>query len=189
MAGKCIIFSAPSGSGKTTIVNHLVKIEDLKLQFSVSACSRKIREGEVHGKDYFFLSIDEFRTYIDEDKFIEWEEVYKNHYYGTLKTEVDRIFNNNHNIIFDVDVMGGMNLKRKFGKEALSVFVMPPSIEVLQQRLEKRGSDPADKIAGRIAKAKFEMKYAEKFDKVLINDDLDKALKEAEEMIREFLKS
>lgn len=187
MSGKSIIFSAPSGSGKTTIVNHIISINELKLEFSVSACTRKMRNGEANGKDYYFMSVEEFRNNIEENKFIEWEEVYKNNYYGTLKSEIDRIWGNDRNIIFDVDVMGGLNLKRMFGKDALSIFVMPPSIDELQHRLEKRGTDPSDKIAGRVSKAKFEMKYAEKFDKVLINDDLNKALKEAEQMIREYL--
>jgi guanylate kinase len=189
MSGKSIIFSAPSGSGKTTLVNHVVKIEDLRLKFSVSACTRKMRNGEVHGKDYYFISVDEFRNYIEENKFIEWEEVYKNNYYGTLKSEVERIWNDSNNVIFDVDVMGGMNLKRQFGKNALSIFVMPPSIEELQRRLESRGTDPPDKIKGRIAKAKFELKYADKFDKILINDTIDVALKEAEYIIKDFLSS
>ena len=187
MSGKCIILSAPSGSGKTTIVNHLITLSDLKLEFSISACTRKKRDGETDGKDYYFLSIDEFRTKIDENEFIEWEEVYKNLYYGTLKSEITRIWNNNKNVVFDVDVMGGINLKRHFGSDALSVFVMPPSIEELQKRLESRGTEPAEKIKGRLAKAGFEMKYAEKFDKVLTNDNLDRALKEAEEIVKAFL--
>lgn len=189
MSGKSIIFSAPSGSGKTTIVNHIISLSELKLEFSVSACTRKMRNGEVQGKDYYFISVEDFRDKIEENKFIEWEEVYKNNYYGTLKSEVDRIWNENKNVIFDVDVMGGLNLKRQFGKDALSIFVMPPSVEELQKRLEKRGTDPAEKITGRVAKARFEMKYADKFDKILLNDDLNKALKEAEQMIQEFLNS
>ncbi len=189
MSGKCIIFSAPSGSGKTTIVNHLVSIPGLHLEFSISACTRKIREGEVNGKDYYFISVDQFRTKIDENEFVEWEEVYKNHYYGTLKSEIDRIWANRNNVVFDVDVMGGINLKRQFGTNALSVFVMPPSIDELRRRLEKRATEPADKISGRIAKASFEMKYSDKFDRVLINDGLDTALKEAEKMVSEYLNS
>lgn len=184
---KLIIFSAPSGSGKTTIVHHLVSLEDLKLEFSVSACTRKKRAGEIDGKDYYFLSVDHFRMKIDDNEFIEWEEVYKNLYYGTLKSELERIWDNSKNVVFDVDVMGGLNLKRQFGKKALSVFVMPPSIEELQKRLEARGTDTPDKIKGRMAKAKFEMKYADKFDQILVNDDLDNALKEAEHLVRKFL--
>ncbi|MFO7659101.1 MAG: guanylate kinase [Bacteroidales bacterium] len=187
MNGKSVICSAPSGSGKTTIVNHLVKIEDLKLEFSVSACTRKMRQGEVHGKDYYFISAEEFRMRIDNNEFVEWEEVYKNHYYGTLKSELDRIWLKSKNVVFDVDVMGGMNLKRQFGGNSLSVFVMPPSLEELENRLISRGLDTPDKIRGRMAKAKFEMKYADKFDKILVNDLLDKSLIEAETLVREFL--
>ena len=184
---RLIIFSAPSGSGKTTIVHHLVSLEELKLEFSVSACTRKKREGEVDGKDYYFLSVEHFRMKIDDNEFIEWEEVYKNLYYGTLKSELDRIWDDGNNVVFDVDVMGGLNLKRQFGKKALSVFVMPPSIEELQKRLEARGTDTPDKIRGRMAKAKFEMKYADKFDQILINDNLENTLKEAEQIVRRFL--
>lgn len=186
-SGKLIIFSAPSGSGKTTIVHHLVSMNDLKLDFSVSACTRKKRAGEIDGKDYYFLSIDQFRMKIDENEFVEWEEVYKNLYYGTLKSELNRIWDNGKNVVFDVDVMGGLNLKRQFGEKALSVFVMPPSIEELQKRLETRGTDTPDKIKGRMGKAKFEMKYAGKFDNILINDNLENALKEAEQLVRAFL--
>lgn len=186
-SGKMVIFSAPSGSGKTTIVRHLVSISDLKLEFSISACTRKERNNETNGKDYYFISVDEFRMKIDDDDFIEWEEVYKNHYYGTLKSELQRIWNSGNHVAFDVDVMGGMNLKRQFGDRALSVFVMPPSIEELQKRLEKRGTDTKERIEGRLAKARFEMKYADKFDRILINDSLESALKEAEQIVREFL--
>lgn len=187
MSGKSVIFSAPSGSGKTTIVKHLVGLSDLNLEFSISACTRKKREGEVHGKDYYFLSVDDFRERIDDDEFVEWEEVYKNHYYGTLKSELQRIWYKNKHVAFDVDVMGGINLKRQFGENALSVFVMPPSIEELQKRLEKRGLDTPDKIRGRISKAKFELKYADKFDKIVVNDNLETALKEAEQIVKNFL--
>jgi guanylate kinase len=186
-SGKLVIFSAPSGSGKTTIVHHLVSMNDLKLDFSVSACTRKKRAGEIDGRDYYFLTIDQFRMKIDENEFVEWEEVYKNLYYGTLKSEVNRIWDIGKNVVFDVDVMGGLNLKRQFGEKALSVFVMPPSIEELQKRLEQRGTDTPDKIKGRMGKAKFEMKYADKFDSILINDNLENALKEAEQLVRAFL--
>lgn len=185
--GKLIIFSAPSGSGKTTIVHHLVSMEDLSLDFSVSACTRKKRAGETEGKDYYFLTVDQFRMRIDDNAFVEWEEVYKNLYYGTLKSELERIWDNGKNVVFDVDVMGGLNLKRQFGEKALSIFVMPPSIEELQKRLESRGTDTPDKIKGRMAKVKFEMKYADKFDKILVNDNLEDALKEAEQLVRTFL--
>jgi guanylate kinase len=186
-SGKLIVFSAPSGSGKSTIVNHLVSIEDLNLEYSISACTRKIREGEIEGKDYYFLSVDHFRMKIDENEFVEWEEVYKNHYYGTLKSELRRIWEKDKNIIFDVDVIGGINLKKQFGEKALSVFVMPPSIDELQKRLENRHTDTPDKIKGRLAKARLEMKYAGKFDKILVNDKLENALKEAEQLVRTFL--
>lgn len=184
---KLIIFSAPSGSGKSTIVQHLVAIDDLNLEFSISACTRKMRDGEVEGKDYYFLSIDHFRMKIDENEFVEWEEVYKNHYYGTLKSELRRLWEKGKNIIFDVDVIGGINLKKQFGDKALSIFVMPPSIEELQKRLEKRHTDTPEKIMGRLAKAKFEMKYSGKFDKILVNERLENTLKEAEQLVRTFL--
>ncbi len=187
MPGKLIIFSAPSGSGKTTIVNHLVLIKELNLEFSISACTRKKRDGETDGKDYYFLSVDEFRMKIEENAFIEWEEVYKNHYYGTLKYEVERIREDNRNVIFDVDVMGGISLKKQYKDQALSVFIMPPSTDELKRRLESRGTDPVEKIEGRLKKAEFEMKYAKQFDKIIVNDKLEKALEEAEQIIRQFL--
>ena len=187
MSGKVIIFSAPSGSGKTTIVKHLLTLEDLRLEFSVSACTRSIREGEIHGKDYYFMTVDDFKSRIEENMFLEWEEVYKNSYYGTLKSEVDRIWKNENHILFDVDVEGGVNLKQIFGRKALSVFVMPPSLEELKRRLELRGTDSPEKIQKRINKAGYEMKFVSRFDKTIINDDLGKALKEAEEIVTEFL--
>ncbi|MBN2764319.1 MAG: guanylate kinase, partial [Bacteroidales bacterium] len=141
MHGKVVVFSAPSGAGKTTIVKHLLNIKELRLEFSVSACTRPRREDEDHGRDYYFMTVDEFKSKIEENLFLEWEEVYKNSYYGTLKSEVDRIWNNGNHILFDVDVEGGVNLKQIFGEQALSVFVMPPSIEELQRRLEMRGTD------------------------------------------------
>ena len=187
MAGKLIIFSAPSGAGKTTIVKHLLKIKDLKLEFSISACTRKRRDNEVKNKDYYFLTVDEFQAKIEDNAFIEWEEVYKNQYYGTLRSEIDRIKANNNNTIFDIDVRGGVNIKNQFGDDALAVFVMPPSIEELSERLESRGTDSEKKIQKRLKKAKYEMRYANKFDKIIINKDLDNALKKAEEIVREFL--
>lgn len=187
MAGKLIIFSAPSGAGKTTIVKHLINIKDLKLEFSISACTRKRRDNEVDGKDYYFLTVDEFQAKIEENSFIEWEEVYKNQYYGTLRSEIDRIKANNNNIIFDIDVRGGINIKEQFGDNALAVFIMPPSIEELYKRLESRGTDSEKKIRKRMEKATYEMKFANKFDKIIINKNLDYALKEAEKIVREFL--
>ncbi len=187
MAGKLIIFSAPSGAGKTTIVKHLLNIKDLKLEFSISACTRKSRDNEVDGKDYYFLTVDEFQAKIEDNAFVEWEEVYKNQYYGTFRSEIDRIRTNENNIIFDIDVRGGINIKNQFGDNALAVFVMPPSIEELQKRLESRGTDQEKKIRKRLEKASYEMRFANKFDKIIINKNLDHALKEAERIVREFL--
>ncbi|MCK4745611.1 MAG: guanylate kinase [Bacteroidales bacterium] len=188
MKGKAIIFSAPSGSGKTTIVKHLLQ-QEMNLEFSVSACSRELRENEVNGKDYYFLSVEKFKAGIEKGDFIEWEEVYKNHYYGTLKSELERIWNAGRQVIFDVDVVGGKNLKNAFGNDALAVFVQPPSIEVLEQRLRDRSTDPEEKIMDRIAKASQEMKYADQFDVIIINDRLDDALAKAEKIVSEFLSS
>lgn len=189
MAGKVVIITAPSGAGKTTIVRHLLGIEELKLVFSVSACTRPKRDGEIEGKDYYFMSVDKFKTLIENDAFVEWEEVYKNCYYGTLKSEVERIRKQESNVLFDVDVMGAINLKEKYGNEAIAIFVMPPSIEVLRERLEKRGTESPEKIRNRINKAELELKFAKKFDVVVINDDLDKTLKETESLITGFLHS
>ncbi len=186
MSGKVLIFSAPSGSGKTTIVKYLVE-RDLNLEFSISATSRKPRGDEVDGKEYYFLTAEEFTSKIKAGELIEWEEVYKDHYYGTLKREIDRIWQNGNHAIFDVDVMGGINLKRIFGQQALSVFIRPPSIEVLRERLEKRATETPDKIEMRIAKARDEMEKASVFDHVIVNDNLDRASVEAEELVRKFI--
>lgn len=186
MKGKLIIFSAPSGSGKTTIVHHLLS-KNLNLQFSVSACSREKRVNEVHGKDYFFISPDEFRKKIDNNEFLEWEEVYHDHFYGTLKSEVERLRELGHNVLFDIDVMGGLNIKKQFGSEALSVFVMPPSVQELENRLRKRNTDSEDKIVKRVEKAAIELGFAHQFDVVLLNDHLEKSLLEAEITVTNFL--
>ena len=186
MTGKSIIFSAPSGSGKTTIVRHLLQ-SGLNLEFSVSACSRKPRENEVHGRDYYFLSVEEFKAGIEKDAFVEWEEVYKDHFYGTLKSELERIWHAGKNVIFDVDMVGGKKLKEIFRDDALAVFVRPPTLEVLEQRLRDRSSDPEEKIRDRLAKASSEMEYADYFDVIIINDRLEDALSEAEKIVREFL--
>lgn len=186
MKGKAIIFSAPSGAGKTTIVKHVLSL-DLGLEFSVSACSRPAREIETDGKDYLFLSVDAFREKIEQDAFVEWEEVYKDHYYGTLKSELERIWNLDKNMIFDVDVIGGINLKKYLKKNALSVFVQPPSIEELERRLRYRSTDTEENIRSRIAKAETEMKYADKFDVILVNEHLEETLQKAEVIIRKFL--
>lgn len=187
MKGKLIIVSAPSGAGKTTIVKHLLQKKSYKLEFSISACSRKKRENEIDGKDYYFLSVDEFKKKISAEAFIEWEEVYENHFYGTLKTEIDRITSKGNNVLFDVDVKGGVNIKKLFGGNALSIFVMPPSIEALEQRLINRHTNDAADIKKRVDKAKEELTYHDKFDKVLVNDKLEEALLEAEKMLNEFL--
>jgi guanylate kinase len=184
--GKLIIFSAPSGAGKTTIVHHLLS-KDYKLEFSISACTRARRNGEVHGKDYYYISAEEFKKSIDLDEFVEWEEVYKDNFYGTLKTEVDRIWKKGHHVIFDVDVDGGLNLKKAFGDRALAVFVMPPSLESLRERLEQRETETPESIARRMGKAPIELQKSVLFDKVILNDDLQNAFAKAEEMVEEFL--
>jgi guanylate kinase len=186
MKGKAIIFSAPSGAGKTTIVKHVLSL-DLGLEFSISACSRAPRENETDGKDYHFLSADAFREKIEQDAFVEWEEVYKEHYYGTLKSELERIWSRDKYVIFDVDVIGGINLKKYLKGNALSVFVQPPSIGELERRLRNRSTDTEENIRSRIAKAESEMKYADKFDVILVNEHLEETLHKAEEIIRKFL--
>ena len=188
MNNKVVIFSAPSGAGKSTIVNHLLGIHP-ELEFSISATSRAPRGQEQHGKEYYFFSADEFRQMIAEDKFVEYEEVYAGSFYGTLKSEVDRIWAKGHTIIFDIDVQGGVNLKKFFGEKALSVFIQAPSVEILRERLVGRGTDTEEAIERRVAKAASEMEFAEgKFDYVLINDDLQTAKAEAEKVIGDFLR-
>jgi guanylate kinase len=188
MPNKLIIFSAPSGAGKTTIVKHLLR-QNLGLEFSISAASREKRPNEVHGRDYYFLSSDEFKSRIKNNEFIEWEEVYENHFYGTLKSEVDRIWNNGNSVIFDVDVIGGLNIKKQYGDKALAVFVMPPSIEELKKRLNARSTESPENLRKRIEKAEAEISFSERFDKVIVNDILDKALIEATNLVSEFLKA
>ena len=187
MNKKVIIFSAPSGAGKSTVVNHLLGIHP-ELEFSISATSRAPRGQEQHGVEYYFFSAEEFRRMISEDKFVEYEEVYEGSFYGTLKSEVERIWAKGNTIIFDIDVQGGVNLKRIFGEKAFSIFIQAPSIEILRDRLIKRGTDTEEAIERRIAKAASEMEFAAgKFDYTLINDDLQTALKEAEDIVSEFL--
>ena len=188
MNNKVIIFSAPSGAGKSTIVNHLLGYYP-ELEFSISATSRAPRGQEKHGVEYYFFSADEFRKLIAEDSFVEYEEVYAGSFYGTLKSEVDRIWAKGHTIIFDIDVQGGVNLKKFFGEKALSVFIQAPSVEILRTRLIGRGTDTDEAIERRVAKAASEMEFADgKFDYVLINDDLQTAKAEAEKVIGDFLR-
>ncbi len=181
-----IIFSAPSGSGKSTIVNYLLERHP-ELEFSVSATSRAPRGTEKHGEAYYFLTTEEFKKKIDENAFVEYEEVYSGCYYGTLKSEIERISAKGHHVVFDVDVVGGCNLKRIFGEEALSIFIAPPSVEVLRQRLKGRGTDSDEMIEKRVDKAEYEMTFAPKFDKIIVNDRLEDALQEAETAILQFI--
>ncbi len=185
--GKLIIFSAPSGSGKSTIINYLLK-QNLNLAFSISATSRAPRGTEKNGVEYFFLTPEEFRQRITNDEFLEYEEVYQDRFYGTLKAQVEKQLAEGQNVIFDVDVVGGCNIKKYYGERALSVFIQPPSVEELRRRLNGRGTDAPEVIESRIAKAEFELGYADKFDVVIINDELDKAQSDALETISNFLK-
>ncbi len=186
MSGKLIIISAPSGSGKTTIVKRILD-SDLKLKFSVSACSRKPRKNEVDGRDYYFLTVDEFRKKIDNDEFVEWEEVYENNYYGTLRSEVKRIWDSGYHVIFDVDVKGGLKIKKQYPDLSLAIFIKAPSIDELERRLRSRSTDDDETIKKRIAKAEYEMSFAPKFDLVIVNDDLEKAVGETYDAIRNFI--
>lgn len=188
MDNKVLIFSAPSGSGKSTIVNHILELHP-EIEFSVSATSRPARGQERDGVEYWFIGEDDFRQRIADDRFVEYEEVYPGRFYGTLKSEVERIWAKGHVIIFDVDVKGGVNLKKYFGDKALSIFIQAPSVEVLRERLIKRGTDSAEDIEARVSKAAEEMTYADKFDYVLINDDLQTAFHESEEVVGTFLGS
>ena len=185
--GKLIVFSAPSGSGKTTIVRHLLQQEKLNLEFSISATSREKRGEEVQAKDYYFLSSNEFKSKIKNDAFLEWEEVYRDNFYGTLKSEIERIWKLGKHVIFDIDVSGGLRIKRKFPEETLAVFVKPPSIDELKIRLKKRKTESENKINMRIAKASAELATAPLFDVVIENDDLNKALQEAETVVENFV--
>ncbi|MGY6560221.1 MAG: guanylate kinase [Nitritalea sp.] len=187
--GKAIIFSAPSGSGKTTIVRHLLT-KFPQLGFSISACTRDKRgRAEVHGKDYYFLSPEEFKAKIDQDAFIEWEEVYEGNFYGTLKEEIQRIWDSGKHVIFDVDVKGGVNLKNYFGEHALAIFVKVPSLEVLKERLTDRGSESEESLSRRLYKAKFEMSFENKFDVTIVNDDKETSFQQAETLVGNFLNS
>lgn len=185
--GKLIIFSAPSGSGKSTIINYLLT-QNLNLAFSISATSRPPRGSEQNGVEYFFLTPEEFRQRIAQGDFLEYEEVYQDRFYGTLKEQVEKQLAAGQNVVFDVDVVGGCNIKQFYGDRALSVFVQPPSVEELRKRLEGRGTDAPEVIESRIAKAEYELSFAPKFDKVIVNDDLETAKKEALEVLSRFLK-
>ena len=184
--GKLVIFSAPSGAGKTTIVKHLLS-RGLNFGFSISATTRKLRGAEINGKDYYFLTIEEFKNKIDQNEFLEWEEVYPGCFYGTLKSEVERICQNGQNILFDVDVVGGSNIKKYYGNRALAVFVQPPSIKVLENRLKARCTESVEMIRKRVEKAEHELSYSGLFDLIIINDQLDVAFTEAEEKILAFI--
>lgn len=188
MKGKLVIISAPSGAGKTTIVKHLLD-SGLNLSFSVSATTRQIRGDEKDGEDYFFLTVSEFKRRIQNNEFVEWEEVYKDLFYGTLKSELDRIWANNKFVLFDVDVKGGITLKNKFGADAISIFIMPPSVGELENRLLKRGTDSHEKIQMRVNKAREEMKLAYQFDDIIVNNELDKAKIETVKLVSSFLRS
>lgn len=187
--GKLIVFSAPSGSGKTTIVRYLLGVKELNLEFSISATSREKRGTEIDGTDYYFLSAKAFKNKIKNDEFLEWEEVYRDNFYGTLKTEIERIWAKGKNVIFDIDVSGGLRIKRKYPKETLAVFVKPPSIDELKIRLKKRKTESEDKINMRIAKASAELATAPLFDVIIENDNLEKALKESQNLIKNFINS
>ena len=184
--GKLIIFSAPSGSGKSTIVNYLLRC-GVPVEFSISACSRAPRGEEKHGEHYYFLSPEEFKAKIDADEFLEWEEVYEGRYYGTLRSEVNRIWEKGKHVIFDIDVLGGVNLKKQFGDSALSVFIKAPSVEVLKERLIARNTEDQANLKMRLDKAEKEMTYAKEFDLVIINDDLETAQKEAYQKVTDFI--
>ena len=184
---KVIIFSAPSGAGKTTVVKHLLQNLTSQLSFSISACSRAPRQNEVNGKDYHFLSVEDFKKGIENKLFLEWEEVYPNLFYGTLLEEVERIWSNGKAIIFDVDVKGGISLKRHFGEKALSVFVAPPSLAVLEERLRNRGSESKKDFQKRISKSAQEMIHKSEFDKVLVNENLEQACQQTLEIAQDFL--
>lgn len=187
MAGKVIILSAPSGTGKSSLIKHLMATRpDLDLQFSISATSRKPREGEQDGREYYFLTREEFERKIEAGEFVEWEEVYEGNFYGTLLSEVVRKVEEGHTVIMDIDVMGSLNVKRKFGDSAFAIFIMPPSIQELENRLWNRGTDTADDVARRLAKAGYEMTFASKFDTIVINDIFEKAADEVADAIENF---
>lgn len=187
MEGKLIIFSAPSGSGKSTIVQHLMQ-QKLGLAFSISATSRAPRKGEVDGREYHFISPEQFKQRIENAEFLEWEEVYPGQFYGTLRSEVERIWKQGEHAVFDIDVIGGLKLKKEFGERACAIFVSPPSLEELENRLRSRNTDEEASLQKRLGKAAYEMTFAEQFDQVLVNDELERSLQEAEKLVRDFTK-
>lgn len=187
--GKIIIISAPSGCGKSTIINELLRRGEIDLAFSVSATSRPPREGETDGVNYYFLTEEEFRKAIAEEKFVEYEEVYPGRFYGTLRSEVDRKCAEGHNVVLDIDVKGGVNVKNMFGDRALSLFILPPSVEELKRRLEGRGTDSPEAIAQRVGKAEYELSFAKGYDKQVINDNLEEAVNQTDAIIKEFIAS
>lgn len=189
MTGKLIIFSAPSGSGKSTIIGKLMARKELRLAFSVSCTSRAPRGKEQNGVEYFFVTPEEFRAKIANDEFLEYEEVYTDRYYGTLKSQVDAQRSKGENVVFDVDVKGGVNIKRHYGDDALAIFIQPPSIDELRRRLEGRATDAPEVINQRLARAEFELSFAKQFDRVVVNDDLDRAVEEAYRLVREFVEN
>ena len=186
MNNKAIIVSAPSGAGKTTIVKHLLTVIP-ELEFSVSACSRAKREGETDGKDYYFIPADEFQKKIENNEFVEWEEVYPGNYYGTLKSELQRIWEKGYFPIFDVDVIGGLNLKKYFGEKVLAIYIKPPSISILEERLQKRGTETEESFRKRLGKAENELTFADRFDVIIVNDQLENACTEAVNIVKSFL--
>jgi guanylate kinase len=189
MPGKLVILSGPSGAGKSTIARHLLGNKEYNLDFSVSACSRKKRESEIEGKDYYFMSIDSFKSKIEENEFLEWEEVYPGTFYGTLKSEVEKLRSFGKNVIFDLDVMGAINIKRKYKESAISIFIAPPSLESLEERLVTRNTETPDNIKRRVRKANMEMAYATKFDHRITNEKLETALEEIDSLLKNFLNS
>ena len=186
--GKLIIISAPSGSGKSTIIGRIINDPDLKLEFSISATTRAPREGEIDGVHYHFITVEQFKEAIKNDALVEYEEVYPGRFYGTLKSEIERIQNNGKNVILDIDVKGGINVKRLYGDNALSVFIQPPSIEALRQRLISRATDPIEAINQRVGKAEYELSYKDQFDTVVVNDNLDKAVEQTRQLLYDFVK-
>lgn len=186
--GKLIVFSAPSGSGKTTIVRYLLEEKELNLDFSISATSREKRGKETQGKDYHFIGREEFKKHIKNNDFVEWEEVYHNNFYGTLRSEIERIWNDGKDVIFDIDVVGGLRIKRKFPNQTLAVFVQPPSIEEMEKRLRNRKTDTEEKIIERVRKAERELQYASEFDIILVNDDLSEAKRKALDLVGNFIR-